>query len=130
MAKIRIIDDDVEQSACLSEVLRRAGHEVTTFDRIAGALESLEGDRPDLVVLDVMFPENVSGGLELAIKIRQNDKTKHLPVILLTNINKEFAAGFSSKDIDPQWMPVQTFLEKPVDFQMLLRKVEELVKKP
>ena len=127
MAKIRIIDDDVEQSALLSELLTRAGHVVSTYDRIDGAMESLEADKPDLLVLDVMFPENASGGLELAMKIRQNSTIRQLPIILLTNINKEFPIGFSNNDIDPKWMPVQGFLEKPVNNQQLLRKVDGLL---
>ena len=129
MAKVKIIDDDVELSAQMSAVLKNVGHDVSTFDRIEGALEWLESDNPDLVVLDVMFPENASGGLELAMKIRQNSRTKHLPVILLSNINKEFPIGLSNKDIDPQWMPVHAFLEKPVDSRELIRKVNDLLKK-
>ena len=129
MAKIKIIDDDTEQCALLSDVLTRAGHVVSTYDQIDGAMESLDADKPDLLVLDVMFPENASGGLELAIKIRQNSTTRHLPIILLTNINREFPIRFSNKDIDPQWMPVQAFLEKPVSGEQLLRKIDELLAK-
>lgn len=130
MANIKLIDDDKDQVECLSTVLKSAGHQVTTYDRMAGALESVESDMPDLIVLDVMFPESPSGGLELAISIRRNEKTKHIPIILLSNVNRCFPTDLSQKDIDPQWMPVQDFLEKPVDFEALLAKVSELLKKP
>jgi len=130
MAKIRIIDDDVEQCALLSAALKRAGHVVSMFHQIDGAWEALEAEQPDLVLLDVMFPENASGGLELVLKIRQNEKTKHLPVILLTNINEVFPIALSRKDIDPKWMPARDFLDKPADSQGLLQKVAEVLKQP
>jgi CheY-like chemotaxis protein len=129
MAKIKVIDDDPDQVAYLSGILTGAGYEVTTFDMIDGAMESIEADRPDLILLDVMFPENPSGGMELAILIRRNAKIKHLPVILLTNINREFPIGISSKDIDAECMPVEDFIEKPANAQELLRKISKHLKK-
>jgi len=46
---------------------------------------------------------------------------------MLTAINTKFPLGFSSSDIDDDWMPVGGFLEKPVDFQVLRRKVNDLL---
>jgi len=127
VAKIKIIDDDVEQAEDLAAVLSKAGHTVSILDHTEGAVEDLKRDRPDLLVLDVMFPENPSAGLELAVQIRQSDETKDLPVILLTGVNQEFPLELSSKDIDDEWMPVQEFIEKPVDPQQLLEKVDTLL---
>ena len=127
MARIRIIDDDPEVRDLIAEILAAAGYSVSTYDRIEGAIRLLENDPPDLILLDVMFPENASGGLELAMEIRRNERIRTLPIILLTNINQEFPIGLSTKDIDPQWMPVQEFLEKPVSRGELLRKVGELL---
>ena len=129
MATIKIIDDDVEHADNLAVVLKGAGHETTTLDDTEGAIDKLMADKPDLVVLDVMFPENPAAGFDLARKIRQTSEIAQLPIILLTAVNQEFPMDFSAEDIDPDWMPVQEFLEKPVDFADLLKKVDSLLKK-
>jgi hypothetical protein len=50
-----------------------------------------------------------------------------VPIVMLTAINAEIPLGFSADDIDDTWMPVKSFLEKPVDFATLLAKVDEML---
>jgi len=50
-----------------------------------------------------------------------------VPVLLLTAVNQKFPLGFSSKDIDPDWLPVVGFVEKPVEFPVLLEKVKAML---
>lgn len=130
MAKIKIIDDDLDLAEDLSLLLRNAGHEISTRDDTEGAVAVLIEEKPDLLILDVMFPENPAGGFDLAREIRSTAALKDLPVILLTAINQEFPMDFSSRDIDPEWMPVQDFLEKPVAPDVLLEKVDSLLHRP
>ena len=127
MARIKIIDDDVELAENLSLILEKEGYTVSTLDHTEGAVEDLVQSRPDLLILDVMFPENVAGGFDLARKIRQAPEIKDLPVILLTEVNQNFPTDFSADDIDPDWMPVQDFLEKPVDIEALRKKIDHLL---
>ena len=88
MARIEIIDDDVELAENFSLVLKKEGHTVSIRDQVEGALEELLQNKPDLLILDVMFPENPAGGFDLARKIKQTEEIKDLPVILLTAINQ------------------------------------------
>ncbi len=127
MAKIGIIDDDVAFAEDVSEFLKSEGHTVTMDDDTEGAIEKLAADTPDLLILDVMFPGNMSAGFDLARAIRQNKKIEKLPIILLTAVNQEFPMDFSSDDIDEDWIPVQDFLEKPVDMKDLMEKVHKLL---
>jgi CheY-like chemotaxis protein len=127
MAKIKIIDDDLDLAEDLSLLLKNAGHETSTRDDTEGAVAVLIEEKPDLLILDVMFPENPAGGFDLAREIRNTPALKDLPVILLTAINQEFPMDFSSRDIDPEWMPVHEFLEKPVASEVLLEKVDKLL---
>lgn len=127
MAIIKIIDDDEELAEDLSMVLKKEGHEVSVRDTTDGAINELLEDKPDLLILDVMFPENPAGGFDLAREIRQTDRIKDLPIILLTAINQEFPMDFSSKDIDQEWMPVEDFAEKPVDIKEMLDKVNKIL---
>ncbi len=127
MAIIRIIDDDEELAEDLSMVLKKEGHEVSVRDTTEGAINELLENKPDLLILDVMFPENPAGGFDLARAIRQTDSIKDLPIILLTAINQEFPMDFSSKDIDQEWMPVEDFAEKPLDIKEMLDKVKKIL---
>lgn len=127
MAKITIIDDDIEVAENLGLVLKKKGHTVSLRDTIEGAADYLKADRPDLLILDVMFPENPAGGFDLARETRRIEQLKDLPIILLTSINQEFPMDFSADDIDPEWIPVQDFVEKPVDIPLLLEKIDKLI---
>jgi DNA-binding response OmpR family regulator len=129
MARITIIDDDLDLAEDVSLMLKNAGHTVSLRTDIEGALEDLTRDRPDLLILDVIFPENPAGGFDLARQIRATSAIKDLPVILLTSINQEFPMDFSERDIDADWMPVQDFLEKPVEPGALLATVDKLIRK-
>ena len=129
MARIMIIDDDIQLADNTALLIRQKGHEVTTLYTTGDAVRRITEDQPDLVILDVMFPDNPVAGFDLARQIRRTKAIKDLPIILLTGINQEFPMDFSSKDIDPDWMPVQDFMEKPVKMPALVTKVNRLLKK-
>lgn len=129
MARIRIIDDDVEFTANTSAILCSEGHDVRTLDRTEHAMESLLEDKPDVLILDLMFPDNPAAGFELAREIRRNSDLKDLPILMLTGVNQEFPVDFSAADIDADWMPVQDFIEKPANPSILLEKVKTLLAK-
>jgi DNA-binding response OmpR family regulator len=127
MSRITIIDDDVEFAENLEAILKKEGYSIKILEDVEGAIEELINNTPDLLILDVMFPENPAAGFDLARKIRKTAAIKRLPIILLTAINQEFPMDFSSSDIDEDWMPVQDFVEKPVDMKDLLKKINSLI---
>ncbi|MBL7077423.1 MAG: response regulator [Kiritimatiellae bacterium] len=127
MAKITIIDDDKDILDNTASILRGAEHTVNTMNTTEGAVDALKADTPDLLILDVMFPENPAGGFDLARKIRRDPDIRDLPIILMTGVNEEFPMDFSVDDIDPDWMPVQDFLEKPASVPVLLEHVQKML---
>jgi len=130
MAYVMIVDDDEDFAAAASTVLQSAGHEVQIELDTESATKSMERRPPELVILDVMFPEDASAGFELARTMRHhNEKLKGIPVLMLTAVNAKFPLGFGSRDIDDNWLPVSDFLEKPVDFDVLRGKVDALLLK-
>ena len=130
MAYLLIVDDDEPFTRATAKFLRDVGYEVEVALEIDAAVSSMHGRRPDLVILDVMFPKDKCAGFTLARKIHhQDEKLKGIPILMLTAVNSQFPFGFSTEDIDDRWLPVAAFLEKPVDFDVLQNKVEALLKK-
>lgn len=125
MAYILIVDDDEDFADVVAKVLGEAGHETQIELDTHSGLQSIDARRPDLLVLDVMFPEDSTAGFDLARTIRRKDET--LPVLMLTAVNARFPLGFGSKDIDEDWLPVSDFLEKPVDLDLLVEKANALL---
>ena len=132
MAYILLVDDDRDFAETTAVVLRQAGHEVSVEVDVDSALESIDRRPPDLLILDVMFSEDISAGFTLARTIRRHHESRRaaVPILMLTAVNMQFPLGFGRKDIDDEWLPVSDFLEKPVDLEHLVRRVDELLGKP
>ena len=128
MSYLLIVDDDEDFATAVATVLRGKGHEVHMELDLSAAVRSMTERRPDLLLLDVMFPEDSTGGFELARAMRWRYETlKDIPILMLTAVNTRFPLGFSEKDIDDDWMPVTEFLEKPVDLDVLAERVDTIL---
>lgn len=125
MAYVLIVDDDEDFAQAVATVLQADGHEVGLEHRADGAIRRIEQRRPDVLILDVMFPENPSAGFEVARAVRRQFEA--IPILMLTAVNQQFPLGFSNKDIDPVWLPVTELVEKPVDFGLLRAKLNQLL---
>jgi DNA-binding response OmpR family regulator len=128
MSYLLIVDDDEDFATAVATVLRAKGHEVRMELDLSAAVRSMTEHRPDLLLLDVMFPEDSTGGFELARTMRwRHENLKDVPILMLTAVNTRFPLGFSEKDIDDDWMPVTEFLEKPIDLDVLAERVDTIL---
>lgn len=128
MAYVMIADDDEDFALIAAGVLRAEGHEVSIELATESARKSMEERRPDLLVLDVMFPESSSAGFDLARDMQApNGALKDIPILMLTAVNQKVPLGFGAGDIDDRWLPVSGFLEKPVNLGVLRSKVAALL---
>jgi len=126
MALVLIVDDDEDFATAAATVLRDEGHKVSIELDPRSGFKSIETRRPDLVILDVMFPEDHTAGFDLARKITR--RFKEIPILMLTAVNQVSPLGFSRRDIDEVWLPITDFVEKPVDLEVLSRKVSDLLR--
>lgn len=131
MKKVYIIDDDRNIVESMRIVLQAHGYEVQAQYDEAGVVANLVQKTPDIVILDVMFPENESAGFDIAREIRGDRRTADIPILMLSAINEKgvYAGTFSNKDRDDSWLPVNEFVEKPIRPDQLLQKVEAALAK-
>lgn len=129
MAKILIIDDDQDIIDSLTMILEGNGHQVQVKTDTDNLVASVSEVGPDLIVLDIMFPEDPQAGFVAARELNKNPKLKNIPVLLLSAVNQRsnMAFGFSDADISPDFMPVEAFIEKPVEPDVLIRKIAEML---
>ena len=119
--KILIIDDDIDLVEAMRLTLENEGFIVIDAQDGQKGLEKIEKEKPDLVLLDVMM-ETQDEGFHIAYQIRNNTETADLPIIMLTAVGQE--TGFSfDKDKDEDFLPVNQFLEKPVNPDTLIEEI-------
>ena len=87
MALIYVVEDDTDIREIEMFALKNSGHETEGFAAAAGFIEGLENKQPDLVLLDIMLPDE--DGLSVLKKIRNMDKCNDLPVIMVTARSSE-----------------------------------------
>ena len=131
MKKIYIIDDDRDMVEAMSIVLKSHGYDVAFQYDEEKVIENLIAQKPDLVILDVMFPQDQSAGFNIARQIKNTQETSSIPIIMLSAINEKgvYAGTFSSNDRDDTWLPVDDFVEKPIQNKQLLQKIRSILER-
>jgi len=116
---VLVADDDEDILELVSFRLERAGYEVVTAHDGTAALAAAQEHHPDLAVLDVMMPG--LNGYEVTQRLRADDATRDIPVILLTarvqeaDVNRGFEAG------------ADDYLRKPFSPQELRARVQAVI---
>jgi DNA-binding response OmpR family regulator len=120
MSKILIIDDDLDILETMGSLLEYEGFEIHSADTVQKGMELIDSIAPDLILLDVMFPEKKTRGFEAAAEI----KAKHskIPIFMLTAINREYAFDFSKEDVK-----AEEFLNKPVKIDRLIKLIRNYI---
>lgn len=123
MAKILIVDDDPDITFATGLFLTRAQHEVLTASNRDDGMKAIEEQNPDLIILDVMM-EQADDGIAMAQELRRQGC--EIPILMLTSVGK--VTGFTY-DEDQEMVPVNAFFEKPIEPDLLVKKVNELLAK-
>jgi two-component system alkaline phosphatase synthesis response regulator PhoP len=117
--KVLVVDDEVHIVHVVAIKLRNNGFEVISAQNGAEAFELACSEKPDVIVTDFQMP--VMTGLELIEKLRQNEETKYIPVIILT------ARNFVIDDQQKETLQISEFLSKPFSPKELLRTIEDVL---
>ncbi len=120
MARVLVVDDDLNALKFTTFVVGKAGHEVVSASTGQEGLDKAFADPPDLAILDVMMPG--MNGYEVCRRLRQNERTAHIPILIFTartqNVDRQtsFQAGATE------------FLAKPVMPEELQNTIDTLLK--
>ncbi len=115
---ILVVDDNKITTKLLRRYLEANGYEAKeAYDGI-DCLEKVDERQPDAIVLDVMMPR--MDGYETARKLKENENTRHIPVVIVTALN----------DVQNQLKSIESgaddFLSKPIEEKLLIAKVKLL----
>ncbi|MFP4054503.1 MAG: response regulator [Phycisphaerae bacterium] len=123
MARVLLVDDDVDLVEQNRLVLESRGHEVTAAYSASEARDVLSERAVDVAVMDVMM-ESPTAGLDLARWVHQT--YPKMPAIMLSGVHEKTGSPFRFEP-DPEWLPIVKFLDKPVAPARLAEEIEALV---
>ncbi len=127
-AKILIVDDDLDLANAMRVILESQQYTVITAADKAGGMELIRTEKPDLLILDVIM-STWSDGFDMARELKSQSKFKDMPILMLTGVKDKTGIDFKSSAGDPTWLPVDAFLDKPVESETLLAEVEKVLSK-
>ncbi|HUV09035.1 MAG TPA: response regulator [Spirochaetia bacterium] len=118
--RILIIDDDLDILETMGSLLEFEGFEIHSADTVEAGIEMIETISPDLILLDVMFPEKKTRGFEAAGLIKE--KHQQIPIFVISAINRDYAFDFSKEDVQ-----VEEFINKPVKINRLVEMIRKYI---
>lgn len=118
---IYLLEDDTSIQNFVLYTLKNTGFEAEGFERPSDFWKRMEEEIPDLLLLDIMLPEE--DGMEILKRLRDNRKTKNLPIIMLTAKGTEYdkVLGLDSGADD--------YVAKPFSMMELMSRIKALLRR-
>ena len=117
--RVLVVDDEIHIVHVVAIKLRNNGYEVETANNGAEAFEYACRNKPDIIVTDFQMPTMT--GMELVEKLRQNEDTKNIPIIMLT------ARSFAIPKEKQEQLNISNCLSKPFSPRELLSNIEDIL---
>jgi two-component system response regulator ChvI len=118
-ARIAVVDDEESIRETVGFALTREGYRVETFPDGVAAWDGLQGELPDLVVLDILMPR--MDGLELCRRLRA--RSEALPIVFLTSRDEEFDRVLGLE------LGADDYLCKPFSMRELTARIKVLLRR-
>lgn len=117
--EILVVEDSLTQAEQLKFILEKKDYKVKIVNDGLQALEYISKSMPDLVITDILMPK--MDGYELCQKIKEDDKLKHIPVILLTSLSDpiDVIKGLKVK--------ADNFITKPYNEHFLVSRIQHML---
>lgn len=117
--KILIVEDEESLLKLESILLTSKGYQVRGVSNGQAALDAIGEEHPDLVLLDIMLPE--IDGFEICRRIKANNETKHIPVVMLTakKSREDMARG---EEVGADW-----YITKPFKSAMVIETIQRFI---
>ena len=131
--KILVIDDDPDVVELMRIALEANGYDVCSASNGTEGLRAVKEIRPDLIILDVMM-DTTTEGFQVSYQLRSHDpdsaygEFSTIPIIMLTGISQKMQMKFSIQK-DGDYLPVDEFLEKPIQLDPLLEMIRKLLQR-
>lgn len=121
---VLVVDDDPDIVETTKMILESAGYRVETAASGGECLSKTREIHPDVIVLDVMMDRETEG-FHVSYELKKDEETKGVPILVLSAVGRK--SGFDYKpETDEDYLPVEAYMEKPLDPEALVTKVREL----
>lgn len=118
MIKVLVIDDDKDIIETTGALLEFEGFTIFSADNVEDGIALIDSISPDIILLDIMFPEKKTRGFDAANEIK--GKHPNIPILAFTAINREYAFDFTKEDIN-----ADEFINKPVETDKLVEMIRK-----
>jgi CheY-like chemotaxis protein len=129
--KILVVDDDPDLVEVIRLTLEADGYQVFSAASGTEGLRRVKEIEPDLIILDVMM-DYTTEGFQVSLQLRSPDPQseyapyRKIPILMLTALHSTTSLRFGP---DEEYLPVDDFVEKPLEPSALVKKVEKLLGK-
>ncbi|MHC4742936.1 MAG: response regulator [Planctomycetota bacterium] len=123
---VLIVDDDPDFVEVTRAVLEGKNYRVRSASNGDEALACLEEESPDAILLDVMM-RNRGEGFIIARRLKTDKRFAGIPILMLTAMRDATGFYFPGEAKHPKFLPVDEYLEKPIEADVLLEKVERQI---
>ncbi|RJO65245.1 MAG: response regulator [Candidatus Omnitrophota bacterium] len=120
MKRILIIDDEPDIIRKAKYALEEAGYDIWLAQDGLSGLDKLKKFKPDLILLDLVLPDQ--SGFKVAQEIKSRDEYRHIPIVAISLKKDEIDKHVAAKS------GIVEYVEKPIDIQRLLYCISDILK--
>jgi twitching motility two-component system response regulator PilH len=120
MSIVLVVEDSLSQREMITDLLKGSGLSVSVAGDGVEALEKIQGQRPDLVVLDIVMPR--MNGYEVCRRLKADPKTQNVPVVMCSSKGEEFDRYWGMKQ------GADAYIAKPFQPTELVGTVKQLLR--
>jgi len=126
--KILVVDDDPDILTAIGAVLETRNYQVITARDGEEGLSKLKEERPDLMILDLLMPRKDGFAVCKELEDPRWSKYSDIPILILTSVREEVSRRRYELETGLS-LDVDDYVEKPIDPFLLVKRVENLLKK-